>query len=53
MEKKWTNLKKLEDEIFLKIILGTEPVEAFDTFVERWKAEGGDEITAEVQATRR
>ncbi|MDO5423366.1 MAG: extracellular solute-binding protein [Eubacteriales bacterium] len=49
MEKKWTNLKKKEDETFLKIIIGEEPLDAFDTFVEEWKAEGGDEITAEVQ----
>ena len=50
MEKKWTNLEKKENEIFLKIIIGEEPIDAFDTFVEEWKAEGGDEITAEVQA---
>ena len=49
MEKKWSNLKKKEDEVFLKIIIGEEPLDAFDTFVEEWKAEGGDEITAEVQ----
>ena len=49
MEKKWTNLKKKEDEIFMKIIIGEEPVDSFDTFVKEWKAEGGDEITAEVQ----
>lgn len=50
MEKKWTNLEKKESETFLKIIIGEEPLDAFDTFVEEWKAEGGDEITAEVQA---
>lgn len=49
MEKRWTNLKKKEDEIFLKIIIGEEPIDAFDTFVEEWYAEGGDKITAEVQ----
>lgn len=49
MEKKWTNLKKKEDETFLKIIIGEADVDSFDTFVEEWKAEGGDEITAEVQ----
>ena len=38
MERKWTNLKK------------KEPIEAFDTFVEEWNAEGGAEITEEVQA---
>lgn len=51
MEKKWANLKKKEDETFLKIIIGEADVDTFDTFVEEWKAEGGDEITAEVQET--
>lgn len=50
MERKWTNLKKKEDETFLKIIIGEEPIDAFDTFVEEWNAEGGEEITEEVQA---
>ena len=50
MERKWTNLEKKENEIFLKIIIGQEPLDAFDTFVEEWKAEGGDEILKEVQA---
>ncbi len=47
---KWANLKKMEDETFLKIILGTAPIDDFDKFVADWKAQGGDEITAEVQA---
>lgn len=50
MEEKWTSLEKKENDIFLKIIIGEEPIDAFDTFVEEWKAEGGDAITAEVQA---
>ena len=49
MEKKWTNLKKKEDEVFLKIIIGDADIDSFDTFVEEWNAEGGKEITAEVQ----
>ncbi|QJC50401.1 extracellular solute-binding protein [Paenibacillus albicereus] len=48
METKWANLKKLEDETVLKIILGQAPVDSFDKFVKDWKAQGGDEITAEV-----
>ena len=51
MEKKWSNLKKKEDEVFLKIIIGEASLDEFDTFVEEWKAEGGDEITTEVQET--
>ena len=33
---------------FVKIISGNEPIEAFDTFVEQWKAQGGDKIAAEI-----
>lgn len=47
---KWTNLKKLEDETFLKIILGNAPVDSFDQFVKDWKAQGGDQVTTEIQA---
>jgi putative aldouronate transport system substrate-binding protein len=50
MRLKWANLQKLEDETMLKIIMGSEPVDYFDSFVEKWKAQGGDQITAEVQA---
>lgn len=50
MESKWATLKKLEDETFLKIIMGVAPLSSFDAFVKAWKAQGGDQITAEVQA---
>lgn len=48
MEDRWVNLQKLEDETFLKIIMGQESLDAFDTFVEDWKRQGGDQITEEV-----
>ncbi|CAK4828148.1 unnamed protein product [Aphanomyces euteiches] len=48
MESRWTNLKKLEDETFLKIILGAAPIDDFDKFVKDWKSQGGDTITQEV-----
>ncbi|MGF7049571.1 putative aldouronate transport system substrate-binding protein [Paenibacillus sp. DS2015] len=48
MDSRWTNLKKLEDETFLKIILGATPIEEFDSFVQNWKEQGGDTITKEV-----
>ncbi|MDQ6423081.1 extracellular solute-binding protein [Paenibacillus sp. LHD-117] len=48
METKWANLKKMEDETVLKIILGQASIDSFDKFVKDWKAQGGDEITAEV-----
>lgn len=28
------------NETFMKIIMNQEPIEAFDTFVENWKAQG-------------
>lgn len=48
METKWANLKKMEDETVLKIILGQAPIDSFDKFVSDWKAQGGDDITKEV-----
>lgn len=48
MEQRWANLEKMENETFMKIIMNQEPIEAFDTFVENWKAQGGDIITEEV-----
>jgi multiple sugar transport system substrate-binding protein/putative aldouronate transport system substrate-binding protein len=50
METKWSNLKKMEDETVLKIIMGHSDISEFDKFVSNWKAQGGDEITKEVQA---
>jgi len=49
MTDKWANLMKLETETFLKIIMGAAPLDAFDTFVEDWKKQGGDQITTEVR----
>lgn len=48
---KWSNLQTMESAAFLKIILGTAPIDSFDQFVTDWKAQGGDAITAEVQAS--
>jgi len=48
MERKWANLKKLEDETFVAIVMGNKDLSAFDQFVADWKAQGGDEITAEI-----
>lgn len=48
MQTKWSNLKKLEDETFLKIIMGSAPLEEFDAFVDKWMKQGGEEITKEV-----
>jgi len=49
MELKNATLDKMEKETYLKIIMGKEPLEAFDTFVEQWKKLGGEQITSEVK----
>lgn len=46
VERKAT-LEKLQNEVFVKIILG-ESVDKFDQFVQDWKKLGGDQITQEV-----
>lgn len=43
------NLQDLETEAFLKIIAGEEPVDYFDTFVQEWYANGGEELTEKVR----
>ena len=43
-----STLEDLQDETFVKIILGEEPIDAYDTFVENFLAMGGEQITAEV-----
>jgi hypothetical protein len=50
MKRIMPNLDTMEGEMMMKIITGREPLSSFDAFVTRWKAEGGDTITAEVQA---
>ncbi|MBO0589048.1 extracellular solute-binding protein [Sporosarcina sp. E16_8] len=50
MGKKGANLAKLEEEGFIKIVTGTEPLSYFDTFVKNWESQGGDEIIAEIKA---
>jgi putative aldouronate transport system substrate-binding protein len=49
MKSKWATLEKLEEETYLKIVTGKEPIESFDKFVEKWKKLGGDQITKEVR----
>jgi putative aldouronate transport system substrate-binding protein len=47
MVERKTTLEKMQNEMFIKIILG-QPIEAFDKFVADWKKLGGDQITQEV-----
>jgi putative aldouronate transport system substrate-binding protein len=42
------DLTKMEDEALISIIIGEQPLDAFDTFVANWKRLAGDQITAEV-----
>ncbi|WP_454190486.1 sugar ABC transporter [Paenibacillus sp. Marseille-Q7038] len=48
MKSKLDYLNKIENQTFNEIIYGNKPVESFDTFVQTWKAGGGDKITEEV-----
>jgi putative aldouronate transport system substrate-binding protein len=48
MDLKLTQLEKIEDETILKIIMNEMPVDEFDSFVTNWYAQGGQEITDEV-----
>ena len=50
MSESWATLTSMEDEVFMKIVLGEVGIEAFDEFVEQWNAQGGEKITEEVQA---
>jgi len=48
MSQKMPTLKKMEEILYTKIILGEAGADAFDKFVEDWKKQGGDAITAEL-----
>lgn len=48
MKNTWEKLNALEEETFARIILGQQPVDSFDQFVEEWYREGGAQITQEV-----
>ncbi|BAB04783.1 extracellular solute-binding protein [Halalkalibacterium halodurans] len=42
------HLERMEDELFVDIIYGNKPLDAFDQFVEEWRQSGGEAITEEV-----
>ena len=48
MVSKMSTLEDLQDEVFIKIIMGEEPIDAFDKFVEDFNVLGGADITKEV-----
>lgn len=43
------DLKTLEKNAFLKLILGKEPMAYFNTFVAEWYQKGGEELTSRIQ----
>lgn len=50
MTKRWWKLKRMENEAYLKMIVGEEPISYFDDFVKNWNKYGGKDITKEVRA---
>jgi putative aldouronate transport system substrate-binding protein len=48
MVSKWSSLQSMQDEAFIKIIVGDLPPSAFDDFVTDWMELGGSDITREV-----
>lgn len=38
----------MEKQVYTNIIYGNESIDAFDKFVEDWKAQGGEQITKEI-----
>lgn len=53
MEKQWRHLFSYEMELFTQIIMGVAPLDAFDEWVQRWQAEGGEQISAEISRALR
>lgn len=47
MVERQSTLEKMQNEIFVKIILGA-PIDSFDKFVEDWNKLGGEQMTKEV-----
>jgi len=49
MKKKWGVLETKKLEVYVKIIMGAAPIDAFDDFVKDWDASGGQQIVKEVR----
>ncbi|MDG0791489.1 hypothetical protein OMP38_11890 [Cohnella ginsengisoli] len=47
MVERQTTLDKMQNEVFVRIILGA-PIGEFDKFVQDWNKLGGEQITREV-----
>jgi multiple sugar transport system substrate-binding protein/putative aldouronate transport system substrate-binding protein len=44
LQQRWANLLKMEREIMTKIVIGQEPISAFDRFVADWNTQGGQGV---------
>ena len=42
------DMEKLRNQTFINVIIGQQPISAWDEFVTQWKAMGGDQWTQEV-----
>jgi len=49
IEQYYGNLSSMEEEEFIKIVTGVEPLDYFDVFVENWYNQGGTEILTEIE----
>lgn len=49
MVEKFTSLKEYEDAVFHGIIVGEEPLDKFDNYVNDWKNMGGDALLQEIE----
>ncbi len=43
-------LTKIEEEAYMDIITGAQPIDYFDEFVEKWRASGGEVLEQEAEA---
>ncbi len=48
----WSSLKKMENDMMLKVVMGEAEPDAFDDFVTKWLNAGGQRITDEVEDAR-
>lgn len=42
-------LQNLEKNAFIQMVMGNKPMDYFETFVEDWKAQGGQELTLKIR----
>jgi len=50
MKKLLPDMNTLESQVYLDIVIGNQPLDRFDKFVDEWKKMGGDQVTKDVSA---